>query len=65
MVDANQVWKVPEAIRRGRKSQDLGVEWNEEPVVADDLLGHREVARSLDLTIAVGETTFTKYEFEA
>ena len=65
MVDANQVWKAPEAIRRGRKFQDLGVEWYEEPVVADDLLGHRDVARSLDLPIAAGETIFTKYEFEA
>ncbi len=63
MVDANQLWGKSEALRRGRKFQDLDVEWFEEPLVADDLWGHREVAKELDVAIAIGETIFTRYEF--
>jgi L-alanine-DL-glutamate epimerase-like enolase superfamily enzyme len=63
MLDANQVWSKSEALRRGRAFQDLGVYWFEEPVIADDLFAHSEIAKALDLPIAVGETLFSKYEF--
>jgi len=64
MIDANQAWSPPEALRRGRKFQDLGVEWYEEPVSADNILAYPEIARQLDVPIAVGETIFTKLECE-
>jgi L-alanine-DL-glutamate epimerase-like enolase superfamily enzyme len=63
MIDANQVWDKVEALKRGRRFQDLGVYWYEEPIVADDILGHRELARELDVPVAVGETIFTRAEF--
>ncbi len=64
MVDANQVWGKRGALERGRAFQDLGVYWYEEPMIADDIWGHKEVAASLDVPIAVGETIFTRHEFE-
>jgi L-alanine-DL-glutamate epimerase-like enolase superfamily enzyme len=63
MVDANQVWDRTEALKRGRGFQNLGVYWYEEPLIADDIWGHREIARALDVPVAVGETIFTRAEF--
>ncbi len=63
MIDANQVWSADEALRRGRRFQDLDVEWYEEPVVADDIWGCRRVTQNLDVPVATGETMFSKYEF--
>ena len=45
-VDPNQVFTVPEAIRRAHHYADWGVGWLEEPVRADDLAGHAAVARA-------------------
>lgn len=45
-VDPNQVFTVPEAIRRAHYYADWGVGWLEEPVRADDLVGHAAVARA-------------------
>ena len=47
MVDPNQVFTVPEAIRRARDYADWGVAWLEEPVRARDLAGHAAVARAV------------------
>ncbi len=63
MIDANQVWGKDEAVRRGKAFEDLGVFWYEEPVAADDIWAHVEIAKSLRVPVAVGETIFTKQEF--
>jgi L-alanine-DL-glutamate epimerase-like enolase superfamily enzyme len=63
MIDANQAWPASEALSRGRKYERLDLDWYEEPTIADDVWGHRKIAEALDLPIAVGETIFTKYEF--
>jgi L-alanine-DL-glutamate epimerase-like enolase superfamily enzyme len=63
MIDANQVWDKVEALKRGRRFQDLGIYWYEEPIVADDIWGHRSIAQELDVPVAVGETIFTRAEF--
>ena len=44
MVDANQVFSLPEALRRGRVYQELGCFWFEEPLRADDHAGLAELA---------------------
>ncbi len=64
LIDANQAWDPPEALRRGRKFQDLGVEWYEEPISADNIQAYQDTAKQLDVPIAVGETIFTKLECE-
>ncbi len=63
MVDANQVFSLPEALRRGRVYQELGCFWFEEPMRADDHAGLAELARALDLRIASGENDFGKRQF--
>ncbi|MBV9655960.1 MAG: hypothetical protein JOZ42_15510 [Acetobacteraceae bacterium] len=47
LVDPNQFFSVPEAIRRAHHYADWGVGWLEEPVRAGDLRGHAEVARAV------------------
>jgi mandelate racemase len=39
MIDYNQSLDVPEAMRRCKALDDEGLEWIEEPVLADDLEG--------------------------
>jgi L-alanine-DL-glutamate epimerase-like enolase superfamily enzyme len=55
MVDANQQWDRPTAMRVGRALEDFGLVWIEEPLDAYDAEGHAALARSLDTAIASGE----------
>lgn len=57
-VDANQAWRVHDAMAAGRAFQACGVFWYEEPTVADDVAGSAEIARALDVPIATGETVY-------
>ncbi|REE85320.1 L-alanine-DL-glutamate epimerase-like enolase superfamily enzyme [Paenibacillus taihuensis] len=63
MVDVNQGLDVPAAIQFGRELEKLGIYWFEEPVPADDMIGHAEVARALDIRITTGETEYSRYGF--
>ncbi|SFS64416.1 mandelate racemase/muconate lactonizing enzyme family protein [Paenibacillus sp. BC26] len=63
MVDVNQGLDVATAIRFGRELEKLGVYWFEEPVPADDIIGHAEVAKALDIRITTGETEYSRYGF--
>src|SRR5688572_23486623 len=54
MVDANQVFSVPEALIRGRVYQEMDCFWFEEPLRADDHAGLAELAAALDIRIATG-----------
>ncbi|MCF4121619.1 mandelate racemase/muconate lactonizing enzyme family protein [Antribacter sp. KLBMP9083] len=55
MVDANQQWDRPTAMRMGRIFEQLDLVWIEEPLDAYDAEGHAHLARSLDTPIATGE----------
>ncbi|TWD74730.1 L-alanine-DL-glutamate epimerase-like enolase superfamily enzyme [Kribbella amoyensis] len=55
MVDANQQWDRPTAIRMGRELEPLGLTWIEEPLDAYDHPGHARLAEALDTPIATGE----------
>ena len=61
--DALWRYSVGDALRLGRVLEELGFEWLEAPLAPEDLAGHRELARALDLPIAVGESLRTSYEF--
>ncbi len=58
MTDANQAFRVDEAIRRARAYEPLDVAWFEEPLPADDLEGHRRLSASTSLPVAVGESLY-------
>ena len=55
MVDANQQWDRPTAMRMGRVLEEYGLVWIEEPLAADDAEGHAVLAAALDTPIATGE----------
>ena len=63
MVDANQVFSVNEALRRGRVYEELGCYWFEEPLRADDTAGLAQLARALTIPIASGENNYGKRQF--
>ncbi|WP_236791094.1 mandelate racemase/muconate lactonizing enzyme family protein [Amycolatopsis sp. GM8] len=55
MVDANQQWDRPTALRLGRKLEQFELTWIEEPLDAYDAAGHAALAAALDTPIATGE----------
>jgi L-alanine-DL-glutamate epimerase-like enolase superfamily enzyme len=63
MVDANQAFTVPEACRRAYAYRDLMLGWFEEPLPAEDLGGHVELAQKSTMPIAVGESLYHPSHF--
>ena len=63
MVDANQVFSVHEALRRGRIYEEMGCYWFEEPLRADDIAGLAQLAQALTIPIASGENNYGKRQF--
>jgi len=63
MVDANQCFTVSEAIRRARAFEPFGLAWLEEPLPAEDLGGHAELATHTATPIAVGESLYHAAHF--
>lgn len=58
MVDANQVWSVPEAIEYMKKLAEFKPWFIEEPTSPDDVLGHAAVRKALEqygIGVATGE----------
>jgi L-alanine-DL-glutamate epimerase-like enolase superfamily enzyme len=55
MVDANQQWDRPTAMRVSRRLEEFDLVWIEEPLDAYDAEGHAQLTRSLDTAIASGE----------
>jgi L-alanine-DL-glutamate epimerase-like enolase superfamily enzyme len=63
MVDANQCFSVSEAIRRARAFEPFGLAWLEEPLPAEDLGGHVELAAHTAIPIAIGESLYHPAHF--
>lgn len=63
MVDANQKFDLPEAIRRGRVYEEMGIFWFEEPMPPEQAENYIELVKRLDIPIAAGENYYTRYEF--
>lgn len=63
MVDANTVWDLKTARVWGRRLEEFDISWLEEPLHPFDKRGHAELAKSIHIPIAVGETIYTKYDF--
>lgn len=64
MTDANQSFTLSEAIRRASMLEDHGVGWFEEPLPADDVASHAELARHTSVPIAVGESMYSLSQFK-
>jgi L-alanine-DL-glutamate epimerase-like enolase superfamily enzyme len=55
MVDANQQWDRVTALRLGRRLEEFGLTWIEEPLDAYDAEGQAALAAALDTPISTGE----------
>lgn len=56
MLDANQQWTLPQAIRISLEFQQMNPYWIEEPTHPDDVLAHQTLARAIaPLKLALGE----------
>jgi len=55
MVDANQQWNRPTAMRVGQALEEFGLVWIEEPLDAYDAEGHADLTRALTTPVATGE----------
>lgn len=65
MVDANQVWEVPQAIRWIQELGDLDIYWVEEPTSPDDISGHRAIAEAVaPIRVATGEHAHNRIMFK-
>jgi L-fuconate dehydratase len=65
MMDANQVWDVPEAIAWMRELARFDPWWIEEPTSPDDVLGHAAIARALaPIGVATGEHCANRVVFK-
>ena len=65
MVDANQVWDVPEAIAHMRRLEQFNLHWIEEPTSPDDILGHATIRRALaPMGVATGEHCANRIMFK-
>jgi L-alanine-DL-glutamate epimerase-like enolase superfamily enzyme len=63
MVDANQGFTRDEALRRGRLFEPLDLTWIEEPLAADDVQGHAQLAAAIGIPVAVGESLYSLGQF--
>jgi L-fuconate dehydratase len=65
MMDANQIWDVPEAIDWMRDLARFNPYWIEEPTNPDDILGHAAIARALaPIKVATGEHCHNRVMFK-
>jgi L-alanine-DL-glutamate epimerase-like enolase superfamily enzyme len=63
MIDANQRWSLDRATEAVEALSRFDLAWIEEPLRADDLAGCTELARRIDVPIAVGENLHTIHRF--
>ncbi|WP_243076461.1 mandelate racemase/muconate lactonizing enzyme family protein [Microbacterium sp. SS28] len=63
MIDANQRWHLDRAAESIEALSAFDLAWIEEPLRADDLAGHTELAQRIDVPIAVGENLHTVHRF--
>jgi L-fuconate dehydratase len=65
MMDANQVWDVPEAIEKTLALKEFEPYWMEEPTSPDDVLGHAAIAEAIaPVLVATGEHCMNRVLFK-
>ena len=65
MIDANQVWDVPQAIEWVKELAEFKPLWIEEPTSPDDVLGHATIRRAVaPIGVATGEHGMNRVLFK-
>ncbi len=65
MCDANQRWDFATAIRLLPILEEVGMDWIEEPLHADDLDGHTRLQHASGRDIAAGESLYSYHAFSS
>src|SRR5438270_3822860 len=65
LVEAHRGFAPQHAIRIGRRLVELGIDWYEEPCLADNLALLKEVRAAVPIPIVTGEALYTKEQFAA
>ncbi|TYB85754.1 mandelate racemase/muconate lactonizing enzyme family protein [Oceaniovalibus sp. ACAM 378] len=63
MTDANQGFSRDTARRRAEALRPFDLAWIEEPLPADDITGHVDLARAASMPVAVGESLYSVRHF--
>jgi L-alanine-DL-glutamate epimerase-like enolase superfamily enzyme len=63
MLDANQKWSIGEAIQRCGLLAQVSPMFIEEPLLSDDVHGHRKLRDATGVPVALGEQLCNRYEF--
>lgn len=63
MIDANQGWSYPDAVRAFRRFEHLNLYWIEEPLPCDDVVGHARLRVRTGTPIGLGENVYTLNQF--
>ncbi len=64
LIDAHGAYTADNALYVGRKLQELGVYWREDPLAPEDVDGYVHLTAALDMAVAAGETECTRWQFE-
>ena len=64
MVDANQAFSRAEALKRAKMLEEFNIGWFEEPMPADDVGAHADLARHSNVPIAIGESLYSLSQFK-
>jgi L-fuconate dehydratase len=65
MMDANQVWDIPEAIKWTSELASFRPLWIEEPTSPDDILGHAKIKKAIaPIGVATGEHCHNRVMFK-
>src|SRR5215216_3923790 len=65
LVEAHRRFAPQHAIRIGNRLEEFGIDWYEEPCLADNLALLAEVRRAVPIPIVTGEALYTKEQFAA
>jgi L-alanine-DL-glutamate epimerase-like enolase superfamily enzyme len=63
LVDANNAYRVHEALEMARKLARFDIYWFEEPLMPDDYAGNAFLTERSPVPIAMGENEYTRYGF--
>ena len=63
LVDAHGAYSAENALQVGRRLQELGVYWLEDPLPPEDVAGYAHLTAALDLAVAAGENECTRWQF--
>ena len=64
MADVNMKWSVEKALKAVRAFEPYDLHWIEEPIIPDDIEGHRRLETEGPIAVATGENLHSIYEFQ-